>query len=267
MGDSFADQHTPAHNVNSNVPQAASTAIADDDDEPPSSGSPVRSLEITVISSGATNQGEAVGREKKQVLPFFNHRDALDPEKQDLRVDVVPARFTRTSRLRALFTPIRDIGPQPTYRASVINTLKYSPLNICLLFIPVSWALHFTHQSATIVFVFSALAIVPLAALLGLGTEQIALRTSASVGGLLNATLGNIVELIIAGIALKQVRNVFHFTGLDINTLHVIVRTRACPILSSWRSFKQPAFGSGDGFHHRRLSLPSARVSADGRTA
>ncbi|KAJ6551813.1 Sodium/calcium exchanger protein-domain-containing protein [Mycena capillaripes] len=65
--------------------------------------------------------------------------------------------------------------------------------------------MHYTHQSATLIFVFCCLGIIPLAALLGLGTEQIALRTSHSVGGLLNATLGNIVEMIIAGIALKQV--------------------------------------------------------------
>jgi len=84
------------------------------------------------------------------------------------------------------------------------NVLLYSPLNILLLFIPVSWALHWTHQSDTVIFVVSALAIVPLAALLGLGTEQIALRTSQAVGGLLNATLGNVVELIIAGIALGK---------------------------------------------------------------
>jgi Ca2+:H+ antiporter len=89
---------------------------------------------------------------------------------------------------------------------SLKATIRYSPLNFLLVFIPVSWALHYTHQSPTLIFVFSCLAIIPLAALLGLGTEQIALRTSQSVGGLLNATLGNIIEMIIAGIALKQVR-------------------------------------------------------------
>ncbi|PBK65123.1 hypothetical protein ARMSODRAFT_1006753 [Armillaria solidipes] len=49
-----------------------------------------------------------------------------------------------------------------------------------------------------------ALWIVPLAALLGFGTEQAAARTSASVGGLLNATLGNVVEMIIGGVGLQK---------------------------------------------------------------
>ncbi|KAF9255385.1 calcium/proton exchanger [Marasmius fiardii PR-910] len=108
-------------------------------------------------------------------------------------------------RFLALFTPQKPlIGPEPTYSQSLIALVRYTPLNICLLFIPVSWALHFTHQNDTIVFVFSCLGIIPLAALLGFATEQIALRTSSTVGGLLNATLGNVVEMIIAGIALKR---------------------------------------------------------------
>lgn len=111
----------------------------------------------------------------------------------------------KTRKLRTLFTPTRPLGPMPTYMQSLKAAVKYSPLNVLLVFIPVSWALHFTHQSPTLIFVFSALGLVPLAALLGFGTEQIALRTSASVGGLLNATLGNVIEMIIAGIALKEV--------------------------------------------------------------
>lgn len=110
----------------------------------------------------------------------------------------------KANKLRTLFTPTRPLGPSPTFTQSLKAAMKYSPLNILLLCIPVSWALHFTDQNPTLIFVFSSLGLVPLAALLGFGTEQIALKTSASVGGLLNATLGNIVEMIIAGIALKQ---------------------------------------------------------------
>ncbi|KAJ3569226.1 hypothetical protein NP233_g5193 [Leucocoprinus birnbaumii] len=109
-----------------------------------------------------------------------------------------------TRKLRTLFTPTRPLGPTPTYLQSFKEVVRYTPLNVLLVFIPVSWALHFTHQNPTLIFVFSALGLVPLAAILGFGTEQIALKTSASVGGLLNASLGNIVELIIAGVALKD---------------------------------------------------------------
>ncbi|KAI5475854.1 pentafunctional AROM polypeptide [Pseudohyphozyma bogoriensis] len=68
----------------------------------------------------------------------------------------------------------------------------------------ISWAMHFSHQSPTVTFAMSFAAIIPLAALLGFATEELALRTSDTIGGLLNATFGNCVELIIAILALVK---------------------------------------------------------------
>ena len=73
---------------------------------------------------------------------------------------------------------------------------------------PVAYGLHLTHQHPTLTFACSALALVPLAALLTLATEQIALGTSEAVGGMVNATFGNVVEMIIGGIALGRVRRI-----------------------------------------------------------
>ena len=66
-----------------------------------------------------------------------------------------------------------------------------------LLFIPVSLALSLWHQELAVFFT-SALAILPLAALIGRSTEQLAIRAGPRAGGLLNATFGNITELIIS---------------------------------------------------------------------
>jgi Ca2+:H+ antiporter len=55
----------------------------------------------------------------------------------------------------------------------------------------------------TALFVLSVLAIVPLAALLSQSTESVAAKTGDTVGGLLNATLGNLTELVIALTALR----------------------------------------------------------------
>jgi Ca2+:H+ antiporter len=59
------------------------------------------------------------------------------------------------------------------------------------------------HASGLAIFVCAALAIVPLAGLMGRATEQLAERLGAGIGGLLNATFGNAAELIIAIVALK----------------------------------------------------------------
>lgn len=55
----------------------------------------------------------------------------------------------------------------------------------------------------TLMFLLSVLAIIPLAALLSMATEEVAARTGDAVGGLLNATLGNLTELIICLTALR----------------------------------------------------------------
>lgn len=64
-------------------------------------------------------------------------------------------------------------------------------------------AMHLLHVSATVVFVSSCLSIVPLAFFMGKATEGIADRAGPAIGGLLNATLGNAAELIIAFVAMR----------------------------------------------------------------
>ncbi len=82
-------------------------------------------------------------------------------------------------------------------------TLKPS-LNWLFVFIPVTVvAEHAGTMPASAVFFSAALAIVPIARLIVMATEQISTRTGDSVGGLLNATFGNAPELIITFVALK----------------------------------------------------------------
>jgi Ca2+:H+ antiporter len=77
-------------------------------------------------------------------------------------------------------------------------------LNLLLLFIPVAVALDWYGANPIAVFVSSALAIVPLAGLMGRATEQLATYVGATIGGLMSASLGNAPELIISGFALKE---------------------------------------------------------------
>ncbi|MBW4521113.1 MAG: calcium/proton exchanger [Scytolyngbya sp. HA4215-MV1] len=72
-----------------------------------------------------------------------------------------------------------------------------------LIFIPISLAAEYLHWGSPIVFITSALAILPLAVWLSTATEEIAVVSGPSIGGLLNALFGNATELIIALVALK----------------------------------------------------------------
>jgi Ca2+:H+ antiporter len=82
--------------------------------------------------------------------------------------------------------------------------VRHNPLLWLLVFVPVVFvAEHLPSESPTLLFVLSVLAIVPLAALLSHATESVAAKTGDAVGGLLNATLGNLTELVIALAALR----------------------------------------------------------------
>jgi Ca2+:H+ antiporter len=72
-----------------------------------------------------------------------------------------------------------------------------------VLLVPLAVALDMAHAPPAAVFLASALAILPLASLMGLATEELAARTGPTFGGLMNATLGNAAELIIGIFALK----------------------------------------------------------------
>src|SRR5215471_1717567 len=85
----------------------------------------------------------------------------------------------------------------------LLNDIRHTPLLWLLVFVPAVFAVHqLTAEAHTLLFALSVLAIVPLAALLSRATEAVAVKTGDTVGGLLNATLGNLTELVIALAAL-----------------------------------------------------------------
>src|SRR6476659_11509763 len=84
------------------------------------------------------------------------------------------------------------------------HEIRHNPILWLLFFVPAVLAGEsLAPESHTLLFLLSVLAIVPLAALLSRATESIAAKTGDTVGGLLNATLGNLTELIIALTALR----------------------------------------------------------------
>jgi Ca2+:H+ antiporter len=77
-------------------------------------------------------------------------------------------------------------------------------LNTLLIFGVIAVILRAAGGGDVAIFAMSALAIIPLAGLIGEATEEVAVRTGPQIGGLLNATLGNAAELIITIFALRE---------------------------------------------------------------
>jgi Ca2+:H+ antiporter len=85
----------------------------------------------------------------------------------------------------------------------LFKEIRDTPLLWLLVFVPIVFVAQKLRPDAhTMLFVLSVLAIVPLATLLSHATESVAAKTGDAVGGLLNATLGNLTELVIALTAL-----------------------------------------------------------------
>ena len=87
---------------------------------------------------------------------------------------------------------------------SVVRGLARNPLNWLLVFVPLAAVLQASGAGAVWVLAISALAMVPLAGLIGESTEALAYHTGPRLGGLLNATLGNAAELIISVVAIRE---------------------------------------------------------------
>jgi Ca2+:H+ antiporter len=86
----------------------------------------------------------------------------------------------------------------------LLKEIRGNPMLWLLIFVPTVFVIeHLMPHAGTVLFALSIFAIIPLAALLSHATESVAAKTGDAVGGLLNATLGNLTELVIALAALR----------------------------------------------------------------
>jgi len=103
-----------------------------------------------------------------------------------------------------LFVPrVWGLGALKDFCIGVKMIFLGNPVTILCLIIPFALASKYVWDPVT-TFVLCMLGIIPLAKLLGEATEELSLRTGQTIGGLLNATFRNAVELIISIVALKD---------------------------------------------------------------
>ena len=103
---------------------------------------------------------------------------------------------------------------------------RNSILNWLLIAVPIAFYAKIAHLDESIQFISSLIGIMPLAFLMGKATEEIATRTSESIGGLLNATFGNAAEIIIALVAIFAAANAFSASDPELgNAMITLVKT------------------------------------------
>ncbi|KAI9809690.1 MAG: hypothetical protein M1825_000122 [Sarcosagium campestre] len=83
-------------------------------------------------------------------------------------------------------------------------TLFSNYVNVLLVFVPLGIIAGLLGWNPSVIFILNFFAIIPLASLLSFATEELAAKLGQTIGGLLNATFGNAVELIVSIVALKN---------------------------------------------------------------
>ena len=150
---------------------------------------------------------------------------------------------------------VRAMGPRAT------------KLNILLLALPATCYYAYVEHNESMAFFSSLVAIMPLAFLMGRATEEIALRTSESLGGLLNATFGNAAEMIIAFLAIYAASQADLTTAVGTATestmIHLVQASLIGSILGNLLLVMGLAFVWG-GVHHSEQSFSETQVSSNG---
>lgn len=139
--------------------------------------------------------------------------------------------------------------PKISIGSQLKATLLGSWVNILLVCVPIGFALRYSHSNGYAVFIVNFVAIVPLAAMLSFATEELAMYTGETLGGLLNASFGNATELIGMLFELLSVQSLmscsrYHCSGTKQNP--------HCPNILDWQYAFQPPPGFGHVFLLRR---------------
>ncbi|KAH6918355.1 Sodium/calcium exchanger protein-domain-containing protein [Coprinopsis sp. MPI-PUGE-AT-0042] len=127
---------------------------------------------------------------------------------------------------------------EPSYWTSYRWFLFGSWANVLLLFVPLCAIAHHMNWDAALRFVFSFLAIIPLAKLLGDATESLSGRLGETLAGLLNASFGNAVEIIVGIAALLRDEIRIVQTSMIGSVLSNILLVLGCSFLAA--GFKRP---------------------------
>ncbi|WYZ46221.1 hypothetical protein EsH8_IX_000446 [Colletotrichum jinshuiense] len=162
----------------------------------------VRSMSKETRSGTGSGSGDTVFENKEPENGILRNRKTDGAQEED---NTPPEEMEKPKKQKSGF--IRHVQPKApfTFANQLQRTLLSSYINVLIVAAPVGIAISYVGSINKIaVFVVNFIAIIPLAAMLGFATEEIALRTGETLGGLLNATFGNAVELIVAILALAE---------------------------------------------------------------
>ena len=183
--------------------------------------------------------------------------DPPTPSRDDKLTRILPSKAQHSPRI----LDTRSIMAQQMKWLGAMDP-RDSKLNLLLLAVPTTLYFNYFQHDSSMAFASSLVAIMPLAFLMGRATEEIALRTSESLGGLLNATFGNAAEMIIA---LLLIYSAYQNKGTDTEFfyLQLVQASIIGSILGNLLLVMGLAFVWG-GIHFTEQKFSKTQVSSNG---
>lgn len=149
-----------------------------------------RSLNMSATSASNTVGGvDEIIMEDGEKTPLV--MDGISRNASDYTTNTNGSTHKRTTSLS-----IPENSGTPT--EALIEMFTENKINVLLVFLPLAYYSHAAKWNDGSIFILNFLAMVPLASMLGVFTEELAAHTNDVIGGLINATFGNAVELVVA---------------------------------------------------------------------
>ncbi|KAI8942437.1 hypothetical protein NX059_000507 [Plenodomus lindquistii] len=177
------DTRTPFKNASNSVPGAST----EKDTAPDLNGATKDSSDDSTVVS-ATN-----GPTKRAKFKNILRKDHSHEEEEGAELDRIESeQLSLEERKKKALRKKIPVGAQIRF------VLFGAWINVLLIMVPVGFAVYYARLAPVPVFIINFVAIIPLAAMLSTATEELAIRVGETLGGLLNATFGNAVELIVS---------------------------------------------------------------------
>ncbi|KAH9881952.1 hypothetical protein J1614_001123 [Plenodomus biglobosus] len=173
---------TPFDNPSTTIPERP----ADNDTVPDTNGAPKDSSDDSTVISASNGPTK-----RARFKTIFRKERGHDEEDAELEL-VEPEQLSLEERKKKALRKKIPVGAQIRF------VLFGAWINVLLVMVPVGFAVYYARLQPVPVFIINFIAIIPLAAMLSTATEELAIRVGETLGGLLNATFGNAVELIVS---------------------------------------------------------------------
>ncbi|KNG47080.1 vacuolar calcium ion transporter /H(+) exchanger [Stemphylium lycopersici] len=192
------DHHNTEPTTSSQTYASASTAVpkssVEEDSAPDANDAHKASADSTIAPSNQESNAGPTRRSKFKGIFRKEHEDQEDADVDEPDAD----ELSLEERKKKAFKRKIPIGAQIRF------VLLGAWINVLLVMVPVGFAVYYARLDPVPVFIINFIAIIPLAAMLSNATEELAIRVGETLGGLLNATFGNAVELIVSVQALLK---------------------------------------------------------------